>query len=152
MDIGALGGQYLEQSRYGVEALGIARRGAAGTAGGLPAENSFARYLEAAERKNAAAGDGDPAVSKKPVIDKKDKLYEQCLELETFLVKTLIKSMRATVQKSEFIDTGFAGQMYEDMLYDEYAKDFTKNAGFGLAETAYLELTGQRGKLLSPRA
>jgi flagellar protein FlgJ len=30
--------------------------------------------------------------------------------------------------------------MYEDMLYDEYAKDFTKNAGFGLAESAYLQL------------
>jgi flagellar protein FlgJ len=144
MDIGALGGQYLEQSRYGVEGLGIARRGAAETAGGLPAENSFARYLEAAEQENA-----DTGTSKKPVIDRKDKLYEQCLELETFLVKTLIKSMRGTVQKSEFLDTGFAGQMYEDMLYDEYAKDLTKNAGFGLAETAYLELTGQRGKLLS---
>ncbi|MDR2052171.1 MAG: rod-binding protein [Treponema sp.] len=146
MDIGALGGQYLEQSRYGVEALSVTRRGAAESAGGLPAESSFARYLEAAEQKNAAAG-----TSKKPVIDRKDKLYEQCLELETFLVKTLIKSMRGTVQKSKLIDTGFAGQMYEDMLYDEYAKDFTKNAGFGLAETAYLELTGQRGKLLSSR-
>ncbi|MDR2784846.1 MAG: rod-binding protein [Treponema sp.] len=150
MDIGALGGQYLEQNRYGVEALGIARRGAAETAGGLPDENSFARYLEAEKQKTAAAGGGtDTAASKKPLIDKKDKLYEQCLELETFLVKTLIKSMRGTVQKSGLIDTGFAGTMYEDMLYDEYAKDFTKNAGFGLADTAYLELTGQRGKLLS---
>jgi flagellar protein FlgJ len=144
MDIGALGGQYLEQSRYGVEALGIARRGAAERTGGVPAEDSFTHYLEAAARKNA-----DADTSAKPVIDKKDKLYEQCLELETFLVKTLIKSMRGTVQKSGLIDTGFAGQMYEDMLYDEYARDFTKNAGFGLAETAYLELTGQRGKLLS---
>jgi flagellar protein FlgJ len=71
------------------------------------------------------------------------------VELETFLVKTLIKSMRGTVQKSELIDTGFAGQMYEDMLYDEYASGFTKSANFGLAETAYLELTDQRGKLLS---
>ncbi|MDR1411335.1 MAG: rod-binding protein [Spirochaetaceae bacterium] len=145
MDIGALGGHYLEQGRYGVESLGIARRGAG--AAGLPAENSFARYLE-----EAARGNGDPADSaaaKKPVVDKKDKLYEQCLELETFLVKTLIKGMRSTVQKSGLMDTGFAGQMYEDMLYDEYARDFTKNAGFGLAETAYLELTGQRGKLLS---
>ena len=149
MDIEALGGQYLEQSRYGVEALGIARRGAAETAGGLPDENSFALYLEAAERKNTGAAGNGTAASKKPVIDKKDKLYEQCLELETFLVKTLIKSMRGTVQKSEFLDTSFAGQMYEDMLYDEYAKDLTKNAGFGLAETAYFELTGQRGKLLS---
>ena len=38
--------------------------------------------------------------------------------------------------------------MYEDMLYDEYARDFTKSANFGLAEMAYLELTGQRGKVI----
>jgi flagellar protein FlgJ len=57
--------------------------------------------------------------------------------------------MRNTIQKSEFLDGGFAGKMYEDMLYDEYAKDYTKNAGFGLAELAYLELTGQRGKLMA---
>jgi flagellar protein FlgJ len=42
--------------------------------------------------------------------------------------------------------------MYEDMLYDEYAKDFAKNAGFGLAELAYLELTGQRGKIIAGHA
>jgi flagellar protein FlgJ len=57
--------------------------------------------------------------------------------------------MRKTVDKSEFSKSGFAGEMYEDMLYDEYTRDFTRNAGFGLAELAYLELTGQRGKLLS---
>jgi flagellar protein FlgJ len=83
------------------------------------------------------------------VVDKTDKLYEQCEALETFLVKTIITGMRKTIQKSEFLDGGFAGQMYEDMLYDEYAKDFTRNAHFGLAELAYLELTGQRGKILS---
>ena len=82
-----------------------------------------------------------------PVIDKTSKLYEQCLELEIFMVKTLINSMRSTVQKSGFIDEGFAGKMYEDMLYDEYARKFTENANFGMAELAYLELTGQRGKM-----
>jgi flagellar protein FlgJ len=84
--------------------------------------------------------------SKFAKIDKTDKLYEQCAELEIFLVKTLISSMRNTVQKSGLIDEGFAGKMYEDMLYDEYARDFAKNANFGMAEMAYLELTGQRGK------
>jgi flagellar protein FlgJ len=79
----------------------------------------------------------------KPVVDKTDKLYEQCEALETFLIKNLLTSMRNTVQKTGFIDEGFAGKMYEDMLYDEYAKDFTKQANFGLAELAYLELTGQ---------
>ncbi|GHV89151.1 hypothetical protein AGMMS50267_15110 [Spirochaetia bacterium] len=89
--------------------------------------------------------------SKKPVIDKTDKLYEQCEQLEMFLLKTLVSGMRKTVQKSELIDTGFAGEMYEDMLYDEYTKDFSKNANFGLAELAYTELTGQRGKLMTNR-
>ncbi|MDR0551743.1 MAG: rod-binding protein, partial [Spirochaetaceae bacterium] len=51
-----------------------------------------------------------------------------------------------TVEKSKLIDTGFSGEIYEDMLYDEYTKSFSKNANFGLAELAYLELTGQRGR------
>ncbi|AEF83393.1 rod-binding protein [Leadbettera azotonutricia] len=90
--------------------------------------------------------------SRKAVIDKTDKLYEQCEALETFLIKNLISSMRSTVQKSELLDTGFAGKMYEDMLYDEYAKDFSKNAGLGFAELAYMELTHQRGKLIANHA
>jgi len=73
-------------------------------------------------------------------IDKSDKLYQLCLELETFLVKNLLTGMRNTVQKSGLIEEGFAGKMYEDMLYDEYAKDLTKNAGFGLAEQAYRQM------------
>jgi flagellar protein FlgJ len=52
--------------------------------------------------------------------------------------------MRSTVQKSGLINEGLAGEFYEDMLWDEYAKSFTRNAGFGLAEQAYRELSGQR--------
>ena len=73
-------------------------------------------------------------------IDKNSELYEMCVELETFLIKNLIKSMRGTVQKTKLIDTGFAGDMYEDMLYDEYAKTFAKSANFGFAEMAYRDL------------
>jgi flagellar protein FlgJ len=97
--------------------------------------NSFAEAI-----KRAAA---DSIVEKRPKedpIDKEDQLYQLCLELETFLVKNLLTGMRNTVQKSGFVDESFAGKMYEDMLYDEYAKDFTKNAGFGLAEQAYRQL------------
>ncbi|MDR1862617.1 MAG: rod-binding protein [Treponema sp.] len=104
----------------------------------------FADLLEKSRSPEAVQAARD---EKKPVIDKKGKLYEQCLALETFLIKNLISGMRNTVQKSELTDTGFAGKMYEDMLYDEYAKEFTKNANFGFAEMAYLELSGQRNKI-----
>jgi flagellar protein FlgJ len=89
----------------------------------------------------------DAAARRPPFVDRESELYKQCEELETLLVKNLLNSMRSTIQKSGLIDEGFAGKMYEDMLYDEYAKDFTKNAGFGLAELAYLELSGRRGKI-----
>jgi len=94
-------------------------------------------------RKSTSSGSGSSAnvsAQTKTNIDKTDQLYELCLELETFLVKNLLTTMRSTVQKSGLIDEGFAGKIYEDMLYDEYAKDFTKNASFGLAEQAYLQL------------
>jgi flagellar protein FlgJ len=108
--------------------------------------NDFSRLLEKAKSARESALSGDESVLsegrrlKDPSIDKNDKLYQLCLELETFLVKNLLTGMRNTVQKSGLVDDSFAGKMYEDMLYDEYAKDFTKNAGFGLAEQAYLQL------------
>jgi flagellar protein FlgJ len=139
MDIGTIGARYFEQSRYDVANLPLARD--SGSSAGTP---SFMEYLEKA---GAESAEGDPVLSsgpRKPTIDKTSKLYEQCQELETFLIKNLLTSMRNTVQKTGLIEEGLAGQFYEDMLWDEYAKDFTRNAGFGLADQAYLELTGQR--------
>lgn len=85
----------------------------------------------------------------KPKIDRSSKLYDQCQALETFIVKDLLQGLRNTVQKSDLIDEGFAGKMYEDMLYDQYAENLAKNAQFGLADQAYLELSGQRGRTIT---
>jgi len=104
-----------------------------------PAVHSPEKFSEALKR----ASTNNPVVEKhagKETVDKEDKLYQLCLELETFLVKNLLTSMRNTVQKSGLVDDSFAGKMYEDMLYDEYAKDFTRSANFGLAEQAYRQL------------
>jgi flagellar protein FlgJ len=152
MDVSSLGAAYIDDYHLNASSLGLAKDINRIQDTGKGAQN-FAEIL----KKTASGSQNDNAdsagtSSPKSSIDKTDKLYEQCLELETFLVKTLISSMRSTVQKSGLIDEGFAGKMYEDMLYDEYAKDFTRNANFGLAEQAYLELTGRRGEILIRRA
>lgn len=81
-----------------------------------------------------------------PEIDRTSALYEQSMELENYLVKTMLSSMRNTIQKSGLYgsDNDYAQNMYEDMLYDNYAEQLTKSAGFGLADLIYLELSGQR--------
>jgi len=125
----------------------------------LSALSPFAQAMEAAvadlsdnqrsplgAAANSGPKDAEHVSRKKADIDRGSKLYEQCRELETFLVKNMLSSMRNTVEKSELSDGGFAGEMYEDMLYDQYSTSMAKNAGFGLADQVYLELSGQRGR------
>jgi flagellar protein FlgJ len=141
MDIHNTGAAYLDDFRFSASSVGITNA-VSRNDGPVSDNEKFAGLLKRAAPADPNTGAG------KVSIDKTDKLYEQCLELEIFLVKNLISSMRNTVQKSGLVDEGFAGKMYEDMLYDEYARDFTRNANFGLAEQAYLELSGQRGRVL----
>jgi flagellar protein FlgJ len=134
MEIGSLGAYQIDNTRYGLERLGPlgAGRGTQG-AGKTP----FSDLLMGGTEAQGAS------------IDKESKLYDTCRDLETYFLKILISGMRKTVEKSELSQTGFAGEMYEDMLYDEYAKDFARNSGFGFADLAYLDLTGQRGKVIN---
>ena len=148
MDINSIGVQFLDSSHIPLSSSAMPLAPGLKQAG----EGSFESLLK--RTQNALKGNGQaspaadkahaPGASKKSDIDKTSKLYELCQDLETFLIKNLIKSMRSTVQKTKLIDTGFAGEMYEDMLYDEYAKDFSKNADFGFAEMAYRELSSRK--------
>ena len=88
--------------------------------------------------QGAAANQAAPGSQR--TIDKTSKLYEKSLEMESYLVKMMLSSMRKTVMKADG-ESNYAKKMYEDMLYDEYATMMTKNAGFGLADQMYLQLS-----------
>jgi len=136
MEVTGLGTAYLDDFQKGFKSSSVSSSALSPALAGQGAPD-FAGILAKANAARDEAGISNPASIQ---IDKNDKLYQVCLELETFLVKNLLTGMRNTVQKSGLIDEGFAGKIYEDMLYDEYAKDFTKTAGFGLAEQAYRQL------------
>jgi Rod binding domain-containing protein len=76
-------------------------------------------------------------------IDRGSRLYAQCQEFESIFVNMMLKEMRGSVEKSGLIDGGQAEEIFSDMLYDEYAKDMSKAAGFGLADAVYVELSRQ---------
>ena len=88
--------------------------------------------------RGAAANQAGERAEKR-TIDRTSKLYEKSLELENYLVKQMLSEMRKTVMKTNGDDN--AKKIYEDMLYDEYATMMTKNAGFGLADQMYLQLS-----------
>ena len=92
----------------------------------------------------AAANQANPHVQPK-TIDRTSKLYEKSLEMESYIVKMMLSEMRKTVMKADD-QNSYAKSMYEDMLYDEYATMMTKNAGFGLADQMYLQLSQNGSK------
>jgi len=136
----------MDLMNFGIEQFNNARFDPSFVAGSLsrtnPGAQDFKDLLEKARQNEDSQNTQSRRVTD---IDKNDQLYQLCLELETFLVKNLLGSMRNTVHKSGLIEQGFAGKIYEDMLYDEYAKDLTRNAGFGLAEQAYRQLKHLHG-------
>lgn len=88
--------------------------------------------------RGAAANQANPN-AKPQTIDRTSKLYEKSLEMENYLVKQMLSEMRKTVMKTNQEDN--AKKIYEDMLFDEYSTMMTKNAGFGLADQMYLQLS-----------
>lgn len=110
----------------------------------------FYNYYVSEADKNAKpegfAAASKTANGKTPVIDKTSELYAQSKELENYMVKMMLSSARKTIQKSTlFGENDYARDMYEDMMYDNYAEALTKNSHFGLADQIYIELSGQKG-------
>jgi len=52
-------------------------------------------------------------------------------------VNMLLDEMRKSTGKTEMFHGGYAEDMWEDMLYDEYAKNIAKSNKFGIANTIY---------------
>jgi flagellar protein FlgJ len=70
-----------------------------------------------------------------PEGSERDQLEQVARDFEGIFIKQMLDSMRSTLNpENRLVDTGMAGEIYDDMLYDEYAQIMTKSGGFGLAE------------------
>ncbi|MEK6796468.1 MAG: rod-binding protein [Spirochaetota bacterium] len=72
-----------------------------------------------------------PAGSKASELTRLKGAAEQ---MESIFVKKMLDSMRASVHKEKFIDGGMAENIFEDMLYDEYATTMSKTKSIGIAD------------------
>jgi len=73
--------------------------------------------------------------------DTHKRLWDACVEVESLFVAKMLKEMRKTVPKNEWLHGGHAEEIFEDMLYDQYALNMSKNADFGMAKLLYDEMS-----------
>ena len=69
------------------------------------------------------------------------KLFDASVEFESIFVKMMLSQMKKSVEKSGLIDGGHAEEIFDDMLYDEYAKNISKTESLGIAEEIYKSLS-----------
>ncbi|EKV56952.1 rod-binding protein [Brachyspira hampsonii] len=89
---------------------------------------------------DTSAENVNEAVSKYNKDFEKKRLRQVSEDFEALMINQMLKEMRKTVDKSGLIDGGMAEQIFEDMLYDEYAKEFSKTKTFGLADIIYNQM------------
>jgi len=69
-----------------------------------------------------------------------EELLDVCYEMESIFVGQMLKTMRNTVMETDFFGKSMAKDIFNDMLYDEYAKLMAKSDAFGLARQIYDQL------------
>ena len=86
------------------------------------------------------------AIGKSSKIEKPvdKKLMDTCIEMESIFVKQMLSCMKNNIDKGEFLHGGYAENIFEDMLYDEYALNISKNSNMGIAKSLYEELSRTR--------
>lgn len=79
----------------------------------------------------------DPAT----LTGERKRLYQTSLEFQSLFINMMLKGMRATLHhEDDMLYGGRTQEIFEDMLYDEYSKSYSRSAGFPLAEQIYLQM------------
>jgi len=70
------------------------------------------------------------------------KLKDACRDFEAIFIKQMLDSMKKTVQKTGLMEGGMAEDIFEDMLYHEYAKTMAKTGSFGISDMLMRQFKG----------
>ena len=83
--------------------------------------------------------------------DKDDpRLRTACAEMESLFLSHLLKELRATVDKSGFIDGGQAEEIFTSLLDAEISKKMSAAGGIGLSAILLEQLTGKAPSKVNP--
>ncbi len=72
----------------------------------------------------------------------KQELREVCEDFEAIFIKIMLDSMRDTLSDNTLIPKNAGEKLFEDQLYDEYAKKMSRTANLGIADMMYQQLSG----------
>ncbi len=108
--------------------------------GGVNSKNT----LENAQSTRAKSTDDDFEKRLRAAAEKGDdaQLKQVCKEFESIFVNMLYRQMKATVPKSDYLESDAAADIYNSMLDDKLV-EVAAQRGIGLADVMYKQMSKQ---------
>ncbi|SCW26428.1 flagellar protein FlgJ [Borreliella japonica] len=77
----------------------------------------------------------------KKAFKKDEELRKASLEFEAIFIKQMLESMKKTLNKNQnLLNGGQVEEIFEDMLYEQRAKQIAQSQSFGIANLIYNQL------------
>ncbi len=93
---------------------------------------------------NQVRGGGTPRPDS--LMNEQDPLREVAREFEALFIEMMFDSMRETVDREHSLfDGGYAEDVFEDMLYEQYSLIMADSGGTGLADMIYDQFSERSG-------
>jgi len=86
----------------------------------------------------------DGSVNQKNLTPREKKLYNSCVDMESFLWKQMLNEMKKTVNQYRLIEENQGEKVFTDFLYDEYSSMMAKNSNTKIKDTLFKQLSGYR--------
>jgi flagellar protein FlgJ len=91
-----------------------------------------------AEMERHAGAKENSTTGRNGLSDK--KLLDVCYEMESIFIGQMLKTMRQSIGETDLFGKSMAKDIFNDMLYDEYARLMAKSDQFGLARQIYSQI------------
>ena len=100
--------------------------------------------MQVASLNNTHAYPLNSSQVRRPAVDRNSDLFKACQDFEALFIKQMLDAMRKTVNREDdMLNGGMSQDIFEGMLYDEYAKKMAATAQFGLADMIYRQISSK---------
>ncbi len=72
--------------------------------------------------------------------DRAAALKEACRDFEAFFIYQLLKDLRRTIPKGDFLPQAPGKEVYQSLFDQEVAREISQSGGLGLADVLYQQL------------
>ena len=89
------------------------------------------------------------ALARRSETSDESELRSVCEDFETLFVKMMLDAMRDTLEDNSLIPKNAGEKMFEDELFEEYARKIGRTADLGIADMMYKQMAqGLPGSLV----